>query len=401
MRILRCLCLLTALAVALPSVRPAAAEERPLETIADVPSKGRLALVKSAEARKAERYGEAVAILQDIVDNHPRLDHYLVRFHLGNALVLAGRTAAAAVQYQSAVEKEPRHAPSWLSLGQAAFETGDYVGAAAALEQAFRVDAEPQAVWLYYAGVAYLQDGNPVDAGRVLREVCSGRHGRPGIEWLRAWLAAESQAGERDRGQEVSDRMLRLFPDDPLTWTLRAQLALQYEDYREAAVSLVVRDYLEPLPPDERVRLGDVLSAAQAYAWASRQYRAALGAAPGSDDYVRLVRALIAAHDDDGAVAVLSEALTEAPSFELWNMRGYIAYRNEDHEGVLEAFGRCLVFEPDFGRAHTLMGYSALELGRTDLAREHLEAALGFDGERETARGLLLDLRRREAEGDG
>lgn len=376
---------------------PAPAQEQaPLQTIADVPSKARLALVQAAEARQAGEYGRAVAILQDIVDNHPKLDHYLVRYHLANSLVAAERTADAAEQYKAAVKLEPRHADSWLRLGQAAFETGDYLQAATALEEAFRTAESPDAVWLYYAGVSYLQNSDPVDAARVLNDLCTGRYGKPEMDWFRALIAAESQNGNRARGDKAVDGMLKIYPDAPGAWNLAYQHALQYEDYRAAAVALKVKDYLQPLDADEKVRLGDILSAAQAPAWAAQHYREALGAEPTSGDYERLVRAHLAAHEQDQALAVLDDALRKAPSFDLWNMKGYAAYENEDYATALDAFRECLRLDPAYVRAHTLMGYCALQLDRLAEAERYLRLAADSDTERTTAQGLLRDLKRRQ-----
>jgi tetratricopeptide (TPR) repeat protein len=375
-----------------------AQDQEPIETIQDVSGQARLALVNAAEARRAERYDEAVTILQNIVDNHPKLDHFLVRFHLGNSLELVDRTADAAVQFEAAVTLEPRHAPSWLSLGQSAFDSGNYSLAAKSLEQAFRIDEEPETLWLYYAGVAHLQGDDPLEAASVLREVCTIADTRPELDWFRAWIAAESLAGRREQGDQAVATMLIHHPDDPRAWALHSQHALQYEDYRTAAVALTVQDYLAPLAADDRTRLGDILSAAGTPAWAARQYREALGQEPSSEDYVRLARAHLAAHADDDALAVINEALGLAPSFELWNMKGYVSYEREEFEAAMTAFGECLDLKPDFGRAHTLMGYCALELGRFGEARVALELALKFDDELETAQGLLRDLRRRVAE---
>lgn len=373
----------------------AAQDDRPLETIADVPSKARLALVQAAEARQAGEFGRAVAILQDIVDNHPKLDHYLVRYHLANSLVLAERTADAAVQYKAAVGLEPRHADSWLRLGQAAFETGDYFQAATALEKAFATAETPQAAWLYYAGVSYLQNEDPVDAARVLGDLCTGRWGKPELDWFRALIAAESQNGNRAKGEKAVDDMLKIYPSEPAAWNLSYQHALQYEDYKAAAVALKVKDYLQPLSPEETVRLGDILSAAQAPSWAAQHYREALGAEPTSEDYERLVRAHLAAHEQDEALAVLSDALRQAPSFDLWNMKGYAAYENEDFATALDAFAECLKLDPEYARGHTLMGYCALQLDRLAEAEGYLRKAVEVEAERTTAQGLLRDLKRR------
>jgi len=372
--------------------------EKPLETIADVPTRGRLALVKASEARKAGDDGRAVEVLQDIVDNHPNQDHYLVRFHLANSLAGAERLAEAADQYEAAVALEPRHAESWLSLGQVSFETGSYTRAAAALEEAFKGSDMPQTVWLYYAGVAYLQGDQPEQGVRVLRDLCRGRLGTPALDWFRALIAAESQVDDRRAGDRAVADMLTIYPDEPAAWFLKYQHALHYEDYRAAVVGLTVKDYLEPLALTERVRLGDILSAAEAPSWAAVHYRAALGDEPSSGDYERLVRAHLAAHENDEALAVLDNALLLAPSFTLWSMKGYAAYERENFATALDAFAECLILDPGYVRAYTLMGYCALELNRFDEAQISLNRAMESAEERRTATGLMRELKlRREA----
>ena len=56
-----------------------------------------------------------------------------------------------------------------------------------------------------------------------------------------------------------------------------------------------------------------------------------------------------------------------------------------DHREVL--IGRAL--DPDFGRGWLMMGYCAVELGREDEARRHLERAAEFPEQATSARNLL------------
>lgn len=389
--------LLAALATlfAAPAVR--AQDEDPIETIAAVPAKGRLALVKAAEARKTGEYGRAVAILQDIVENHPRLDHYLVRFSLGSSLALAGRDADAVPQFRAAVEMEPRHADSWLGLGQAAYAAEAYAVAGEALEQGYRRGSDPQVDILYYAGASWLMAKRPDEAARILTELTSGRHGRPKLDWFRALVAAAVDKEDRALGDRAVADMLKVYPDSPEAWQLAFQHAAANDDLRRAAVSLTVKSFLTTLSETELIQLGDLYRVIDVPVKAADFYTSALGEEPAPEDYERLASAYLAAHDGDEAERVLTDALARSPSLRLWALLGDLKYMEEDYAGAYRAYDACRELDADYGRVWLMMGYCAMELENLADARRHLEQAASYEDQADSARNLLSQVARLEA----
>jgi tetratricopeptide (TPR) repeat protein len=107
------------------------------------------------------------------------------------------------------------------------------------------------------------------------------------------------------------------------------------------------------------------------------------------EEFERLASAWLGAHDHDRARTTLKTALSQKETAGLWSLLGDLEYLDEDFEAALAAFGRACDLDPEFGRGWLMMGYCAIELGRPDEARPHLEKATEFPGQASGARSLL------------
>lgn len=374
-----------AVASAQTAVQPA-----PVATLADVPSRARLGIVKALQARGAGRAEEAVQLLQAELRERPQEDHWLLRHHLGMSLMQAKRPAEAVPQFEAAVAAEPRHAESWLGLGQCAYEIGDFEQAGRALDEGFRRNPRKDPTLLYFAGVAYLQGGRPDLAAGLLEQLAGGFYGRPRLDAFRALIAACLDLKDPERGRRAADVMLAAYPEDPEAWRLAFQHAAAVGDHRRAAVDLTVVDYLQPLQGRERVQLGDLYRAVGAPSEAGRHYEQAVCDTSGCDDFERLATAWLSAHEPQRARDALNLALTRNPTARFWALLGDLELAQEEHAAALAAFEKSLELDPQQGRLQLMAGFCALETGATDAARSHLEKAAAFPDQSASAAQLLL-----------
>ncbi|MBK7701498.1 MAG: tetratricopeptide repeat protein [bacterium] len=370
---------------ALPTAPPTA----PVATLADVPSRARLGIVKALQARGAGRAEEAVQLLQTELRERPQEEHWLLRHHLGMSLMQAKRTAEAIPQFEAAVAAEPRHAESWLGLGQCAYETGDFATAGRALDEGFRRNPRKDPSLLYFAGVAYLQGGMPAQAAGLLEQLAGGFYGRPQLDAFRALIAASLELKDPERGRRAADAMLAAYPEDPEAWRLAFQHAAAVGDHRRAAVDLTIVDYLQPLQGRERIQLGDLYRAVGAPAEAGRHYEQAVADTSGSDDYERLATAWLSAHEPQRARETLKLALARKPTARFWALLGDLELAQDQHAAALAAFTESLALDPGQGQIRLMAGFCALEAGDPAAARAHLELAAGFPEQTAGATQLL------------
>ncbi|MBK6901072.1 MAG: tetratricopeptide repeat protein [bacterium] len=367
-----------------------APQTAPVATLADVPSRARLGIVKALQARGAGRAEEAVQLLQTELRERPQEEHWLLRHHLGMSLMQAKRPAEAVAQFEAAVAVEPRHAESWLGLGQCAYETGDFAKAGRALDEGFRRNPRKDPTLLYFAGVAYLQGGRPDLAAGLLEQLADGFYGRPRLDAFRALIAACLDLKDPERGHRAADAMLAAYPEDPEAWRLAFQHAAAVGDHRRAAVDLTIVDYLQPLQGRERIQLGDLYRAVGAPAEAGRFYEQAVSDTSGSDDYERLATAWLSAHEPQRARTVLKQALAHNPTARFWALLGDLELAQEEHAAALAAFEKSLELDPQQGRLRLMAGFCALETGAVEAARSHLEKAAEFPDQSASAAQLLL-----------
>lgn len=364
------------------------------EDFDDVPGRARLAMVKASAARDGGRLDEAVDMLLAIVEERPGDDHPLLRYHLGNTLMLADREAEAVTHFTAAVAAEPAFGAAWLGLGQAAYAVEDYATAGDALERAYRHDEDPDPTLLYYAGASLLLAADPAGGARVLEDLVSGAHGPPELDWYRALVSACVDLDDHARGDRAVRSLLAAHPDASEAWRLAFQHAASHGDNLAAAVALRVKSHLAPLDATETVQLADLYRLLDVPVLAGELYASVLDDAAEPEDFERLVATHLAAHDGTAARRVLDAALAEAPTARLWSLLGDLASLEEDYATGRDAFAAAAEMDPDDGRAALMLGWCLLELDESDEAVRHLERARGFPDQAEAADSLLRQARR-------
>ncbi len=375
-----------------------AAEEQARRRYPDVTDVTRMTVNARRALFKAKEQGDggdvagAVATLRGVLLKHSGDDHPLARFHLAGHLALSGRPEEALAEYCAAVALAPHYGQAWLKLAETAYELERFGEAGRAFARAFATLDEPDPALLYFGAASHLLDQRPEAAAPLLEELVSGRHGEPRLEWYRALLSASLEMKAPERGQAALDQLLARRAGDPEAWQLAFQFAASRQDYERAAVALTITGYLRPLSPLERLQLGDIYNAVGAPAAATVQYEQALADSSSTRDFERLASAYIAAHEQQRALHTLRRALEREPTVRLWALLGDLQYMSQQYDEAARAFGQCAALDPAYGRAHLMMGYCDVQLGRNEQALRHLQRAAEFPEQAAAAGDLIKRL---------
>ncbi|HEX5133505.1 MAG TPA: tetratricopeptide repeat protein [Candidatus Krumholzibacteria bacterium] len=363
---------------------------KPMGTIDDLPRDARLALYEAQQFMEQGKLDKSVDVLQKYVDGHAKQDdRFLMRYHLASVLVQVDRREDALEQYERAVALEPRHAPSWLGLGETAYGLGKYARAAEALTRGYGLMDEKRPDVLYYAAAAQVLAGDAAGAIPVLEELTAGTHGEPKFEWYRGLVSACLQAQDREHGQGAVSAMLSRYGTNPDAWHLAFQYGASVGDYRQAAIALTITGYLRPLSESELMQLGDLYAAIKAPAAAAGYYKAATGETATASEVERIASAYLASYQPDSALTVLEAGIRTEPTFRLWSLLGDLHVMEKRFEPAYNAFLECSRLSPEEPRPRLMMGYCALELGRYDDAIDHLAAAAESEDYAERAQLLI------------
>jgi tetratricopeptide (TPR) repeat protein len=377
------------LAAAIPPPALSQDAEKPVDTIDNVPRRGRLALFKAQEKKNEGKYNEAAEILGEYLTKNPKEAHFLVHYNYGNTLLRIDKPAEALKEYQTAVDMEPRFWQGWLNLGETAYNLEQYGRAAEAIMSGYELSPEKNPRLLYFAGAAYVMAGDPGRAKPILEQLVYADRSDPKLDWYRALIMTCIDLEDAGAGRRAVDRMLETFPDDPSAWELAFQFAASNQDYRNAAVALTVKGYLEPLERSEMMQLGSLYAAIEVPWTASGYFERAMEAEAKPEDFERLASVYMASHEPGKARDTIEKALAREPTAKLWSLLGDLYYMEENYEKSYEAFSRCYEKDPTSGRSLLMMGFCALELGKPDDAAVHLRKAADFPDYSSNANALL------------
>jgi tetratricopeptide (TPR) repeat protein len=377
-----------ALILLLASATSDAQEQEPVETMDDVPRRGRLTLFKAQAKKQKGEFEDAAKIIGDYVEGRDDV-HFLVHYNYGNALLTIEKPEEAIVQYSATVEKEPRFWQGWLNLGETAYNLEKYPEAAEAIMNGYRQSPERNPRLLYFAAAAYLMAQQPAQAKPLLEELVYEDRADSKLDWYRALIMACIDLEEEAAGRRAAERMLEVFPEDPGAWKLAFQFAASNHDYRQAAIAMTVKGYLEPLDRSEMMALGSLYTAIEVPWTASSYYEQAMAEESKPADFERLVSVYMAAHEPAKARETLEKALAKEPTAKLWSLLGDLHYMEGEYAGAYEAYGNCYKLDPESGRSLLMMGFCALELEKPGEAVVLLEKAEGFPDYSSNASALL------------
>ena len=237
-----------------------------------------------------------------------------------------GNLSLAALAFEAAVQKDPRHVQAWSQLGSAQAQNEKESPAIRALEQALKLDPLNLPALMGLA-ISYTNEGYDSTAYRTLER----------------WLATKYP-------QVVSPD--NLTPDSDLGFTDRHLL------HEKVTALFISAAQLSPdgehMDPDVQVGLGVLFYGAEEYGKAVDCFEAAL------------------ASHESGTTNEPQQAHL------LWNRLGATLANSGRSEEAIAAYEKALTLNPNFVRARYNLGVSCINIGVLPQAAQHLLGALSM-----------------------
>ncbi|KAJ9130242.1 Peroxisomal targeting signal 1 receptor encoded by the pex5 protein [Pleurostoma richardsiae] len=235
-----------------------------------------------------------------------------------------GNLSLAALAFEAAVQKDPRHVEAWVYLGSAQAQNEKEEAALRALEHALKLDPNNLTALMGLA-VSYINEGYDSTAYRTLERWLSAKY--PQII-APSDLSAAAELGFTDRAQ-LHEKVTSVF-------IKAAQLSPDGEH----------------MDPDVQVGLGVLFY--------------------GAEDYDKAVDCFSAAL----ASSELGASNQRSQIHLLWNRLGATLANSGRSEEAIAAYEKALALNPNFVRARYNLGVSCMNIGCHAEAAGHLLSAL-------------------------
>ena len=336
-----------------------------------------------------KNYLKAQTCLKKFIKKHPEKAHYLVEFTLANALAAANESREALQHYRTAAILYPDFAGAWQNAGKIYFDLKEYEKAGDSLVKAYELNKKSDPSLLYYAAISYMMTKNKIKALPHLEYLVSGEAGTPKTEWLEALLKVYMDLKLEKKAFAVVGRLIKENGEDPRWWKILAQLHLQQNDYKQAVAALTACSYLTSPKRQEIILLGDLNNAINLPLKAAEYYETALNLSNKEGDYKKLVSAYISGHRPEKAIETLKKILEKKPTSDLWFMMGRMLYQKYNFDKACNAFKQSVRLNPKNGRSYLMIGYSALQMDKKEIARTAFTKAARFPKQKKMAKKLL------------
>lgn len=334
---------------------------------------------------------QALTALEEFVRQYPRERHYLLDYYRGNLNAGMQRHKEALAAYGSALEQCDTMPALWQNHGAVAWDLEQYDVVADSLMQAYKLQRDDDL--FFNATVALLYAGRIQQAVSQFEELIARRAEKTPDQWLETYAGLAFTHDMVPRSLVKLEQWKPIFVDRPLYWRLLSMSYLQQKNYEKAVAALKVHvSFAEPAPADKRL-LADLLLQIELPLQAAPVYEELLRKYP--DDmqlYQQLIVSYRLGHKPEAALDAIARALKVKPDRQLLHSRAEVSFKLGRYAEAVDFFSQLVKEEPENGRNYLYQGYSALRLGRTDLARQALTRAARFSDQRRQAGSLLAYL---------
>ncbi len=343
----------------------------------------------------ADRAGEAVPVLQGVVNRAPFLiDGYK---ELARALWVAGRSEEAANAFRAVLEKDPANSWAMTNLGSCLEETDRLQEA----EEWFRkaLEASPESQRARRSLASFLEDRRKLaDALAVLD--APGMEGEPEERTMNLRVRLLWRLDRNDEAIRAAESTLPTYPESA---TLKRYLGKALADRGQGgdqARALEIYQELAAVDPREPIYRGDaadLLSKLDRKDEALALLASTLATHP---DYVygwKLRGKILASRTETlpDAARVLEEAVAQLPNeAALWHDLGMVRSKLKVRETAIEAFRKAVELQPSSVEYAEALGVECSLAGRKDESLVALDSALARmpDAARlHFRRGIVLD----------
>jgi tetratricopeptide (TPR) repeat protein len=262
---------------AVAATAPVAAELRPTPKIrkAQAVSKWAFERIERAhELLEQEKYGEVIAVLDDMKGNRRLNDHErsLMWQAYGYAYSSQDDYTKAAEAFEQSLKANGLPPQSALNtrynLAQLYVMLERYKEAIALFEEWFALAENPSPGAYYMLALAYLQNGEK-DKALPPAEQAVAKAERPKEAWLGLLLSIRFERKEYDQAAGVLERLVELYPKK-LYWKQLAAVYSETGDSEKALATLEVA-YIQGLLTEE----GELINLAELYLYNQLPYKAA------------------------------------------------------------------------------------------------------------------------------
>jgi len=218
------------------------------------------ALYKSLDERKllAENPRKAIEELEPKITE---ASSPLLSYSLATLYFREGDSTNAIRHYQVAVKKFPKFMRAQKNLGFALAREGRFREAAPHLTKALELGGADAATY-GLLGYCYLNLEKHISAEAAYQYALL--HDPENLDWRLGLVRSLAVSGKPERAVDLLDELLQEHPGRESLWVFQANLYLQLEDNRKAAVNLEVVRRLGKATPRNLYTLGDIYMAMEA-----------------------------------------------------------------------------------------------------------------------------------------
>ena len=344
------------------------------------------------QAQRALQVGDALqcaTMIHSYMEQYPDAVPYPFYSLLGTCYHQLNDYPKATQAFARALELQPDDAQLSINLATCHYLDAHYAQAGRQFAHSYQLQRTKDPELLYQAAIAYIQGEQYRQAKHSLTNLLNSGV-PPKANWYELLLSCHIELKEWQQGQQLLGRLLLLQPEHEPYWRLKAQIALQQEQYTEAASALEVILRLHGDSRDDLTQLAGLYRYMQAPLRAADLLTRAYGSAPAAEQSLELARLYHQGYAYDQALAAVDTGLQLAPhNAELRSFKAQLLYDRGSYQQLLSLSATATT-----PRQHLLQGYAAWQLGQWQTARSHFKQALSDRRFRSQARNALdvLDL---------
>ncbi|MBU0991448.1 MAG: tetratricopeptide repeat protein [Proteobacteria bacterium] len=408
----------------------------------DIPIVVSIMLNKAQILASRGKVEEAIKTLTDFQDKGKEMDstaaekqgysHCNIDYAIGNYYLMLSQPEAAAMHYQSAVQKKNDFSEAWLNLAKCRYDLDRMKPAGDAFLKGYETGSPGSAKSLYFSAVCYagaedyaasyavfhrLLETHPQDIElewkgsfvQVLLALSKSMEALPHIEELAEKTDGEKQKKWREmllyqymalnmetKALNYAKWLTCVDTLEPKWWKTLAHLHLQKDTYEKALTALMAYGFLTPLSPEEISLVGDICLALEIPDQAIKYYDIQSREAVDPKTVKKLVQAYMRLYDRETALVWVDKIENQEKQPDLLMLKGNLLFEMERFSEAAVVFQQLSKNNHDHhekGKSFLMLGYAAWNDGNVDQAKRAFEQAIKFEKQRKEAEKALKQLK--------
>ena len=352
------------------------------------------ALYKAQQLMNKEEYLKTTEELKKFIHKHPKKNHYLIEFTLGNALTMCGKKKEAVTHYMAALDLKPDYNPAWMNLGKIYYDLKEYQKAGNALIKGYETGEKKDPKTLYYAANAFMVVKEYQKAEETLKD-CLARHPDNKDHIFELTLANVLLMNNKKK-EAVTHYLatLDLKPDCNPAWMNLGKIYYDLKEYQKAGNALI-----KGYETGEKKEPGTLFNACSAFLMADKKenaipYLKVLVSGKLGSPKQEWVQSLLMVYIDlkltKKAEQMLERLVDRYRDNPLWWRLSYQFYANQnDYEKAITSLIIYSYLTPLKRDEIILLGDLLGVIGLPLEAARYYEKALGYDGKPEEYEKLI------------